>query len=64
LRSGKIFKLCWHNFDYENGTITLKDPKGGKTKNISVNMRNLKILNTLDINTPFIFPEKRSKQRV
>lgn len=37
MRRGEIFKLKWRDIDFENGFITIREPKGGKSQKIPLN---------------------------
>lgn len=37
MRKGELLRLCWNDVDLENGFITIRAPKGGKTTPIPLN---------------------------
>jgi integrase len=37
MRRGELFKLCWHDVDFQRGFIHIRGPKGGKDQTIPLN---------------------------
>lgn len=71
MRRGELFKLQWRHIDFNNGFISLADPKGGKDTHVPINTIALQILEKQQHwmqssrpDSPFVFPGKNDKQRV
>ncbi|MHC1744889.1 MAG: tyrosine-type recombinase/integrase [Syntrophobacteraceae bacterium] len=63
LRRGELFKLTWDDVDFQRGIVTLRDPKGGKTKTIPLSSEALQVLRDVEINSTLVFPGNDGKQR-
>lgn len=63
LRRGEIFKLRWEDVDLTRGLITLRHPKGGKSKTIPISDKAIEVLKGLEKKSEFVFPGKDGKQR-
>ncbi|MBF0495387.1 MAG: tyrosine-type recombinase/integrase [Deltaproteobacteria bacterium] len=48
VRRGELFKLTWADIDFDRYLVTLREPKGGKTETIPVNVEALAAPQQLD----------------
>lgn len=65
MRRGELFKLQWRDIDTENGFITIREPKGGKSQKIPLNDGARAVLNKLHRGkSPYVFAGREGKQRV
>lgn len=65
LRRGELFRLQWHDIDFERGFISLRNPKGGQDQKVPLNDATRGLLTTLqkDGQSPYLFPGRGGKQR-
>jgi len=63
VRRGELFKLTWDAVDFERNMVSLRDPKGGKTTTLPMNLQAMEVLRSLDVTSPFVFPGKDGKKR-
>jgi integrase len=63
LRRGELFKLTWSDVNFEQGRVTIRDPKPGKTQTIPISEEALEVLAELPRTSGFVFPGKDGKQR-
>lgn len=71
MRRGELFKLQWSHIDFQNGFITLVNPKGGKDANVPLNPIARQILQkqqewtkSHQSESPYVFPGRNGGQRV
>lgn len=64
MRRGEMFKLKWDDIKFERGFIHIRDPKGGPDQMIPLNNSARELLESLEINSEFVFPGLRGGQRV
>lgn len=58
-RRGEAFSLTWQNVDIERGTITLVNPKGGRTITIPINNKAIDVLKSITrTDSLYVFPGK------
>jgi integrase len=57
LRRSEQFGLRWADINFDAKTITIPLPKGKKTRRIPLSEEALTILRSLDMLTPFVFPD-------
>jgi integrase len=62
-RLGELITLKWESVDFENGYITLADPKGGKTVTIPVSGEALDVLRLRDRLSEYVFPGEDGGRR-
>jgi integrase len=65
MRRGELFKLHWHDVDFDRGFIHIRNPKGGQDQSIPLNATARQLL--LDhprTDSPFVFPGRGGRQRV
>jgi integrase len=62
-RKGEILRLAWKEVNFEQGLITLKDPKGGKTQTIPISTQALEVLKGLTKSSSYVFPGQQGKQK-
>lgn len=62
-RKGEILRLAWEDVNFEQGMITLRDPKGGKTQTIPISTQALDVLKGLRKSSPHVFPGQEGKQK-
>lgn len=63
LRRGELFRLAWNDVDFERGSVTLRNPKGGKTTTISVSTQALDTIWDLPVTCDLVFPGKGGMTR-
>lgn len=70
MRRGEIFKLQKRDIDFDQGQITLRSPKGGKTVSIPLNQHARGILEQQLVwkheqfpDSPYVFPGKHGAER-
>jgi integrase len=63
MRRGELFKLTSDDINFERGMVTLREPKGGKTRTIPVSPLTLEVLKALEVTSSYIFPGKDGQQR-
>ncbi len=63
MRRGELFRLAWNDVDFERGSVTLRNPKGGKTTTISVSAQALDTIRDLSVTCDLVFPGRKDKQR-
>jgi integrase len=56
LRKGEILRLTWEDVNFEQGMVTLRKPKGGRTLTIPISSQALGVLKVLSPTSPYIFP--------
>jgi len=65
MRRGELFKLRWTDIDTENGFITIREPKGGRSQKIPLNEGARAVLDKLHRGkSPYVFAGREGKQRV
>ena len=66
MRRGALFKLQWHDVNFENGIICLRDAKSGRDEYIPMNETARAILTNQPraSTSMLVFPNKHGKQRV
>ena len=65
MRRSEIFRLRWDDIDFQNGFITIQDPKGGKSQKIPLNTSAREVLdNHQKTKSPYVFPGNNGNQRV
>ena len=62
-RKGEILRLTWEDVNFEQGMITLREPKGGKTQTIPISPQALEVLRGLKKTSPYVFPGQGGKQK-
>jgi integrase len=64
MRRGELFKLQWRDVDLENGFISIREPKGGKSQKIPLNDGAREVLEGIERGKgPFVFPGNLGNQR-
>jgi len=63
LRKGEILRLTWEDVNFEQGMVTLRKPKGGRTTTIPISSQALDVLNGLKPTSPYVFPGPGGKQK-
>ncbi len=63
LRKGEILCLAWEDVNFEQGMVTLREPKGGKTQTVPVSTQALEILKELEPTSPYVFPGQGGGQK-
>ncbi|WP_024334622.1 tyrosine-type recombinase/integrase [Desulfotignum balticum] len=65
MRPSEIFKLEWRDIDFENATITLRDPKGTLDQILPLSGKAIEVLRSVpkEFDTPFVFYSSKGKQR-
>ena len=70
MRKSELLRLEWSDCDFEQGFITLRTPKGGKSEVIPMNTSAREVLKNHPIyrskkgeKSPFVFPGRGGKQR-
>ena len=63
LRRGELIRLAWNDIDFERGSVTLRNPKGGKTTAISVSTQALDTIRGLPVTSELVFPGKGGMTR-
>jgi len=64
MRRGELFRLQWPDIDFDNGFITIREPKGGKTEKIPLNDLARELLKKHPrTDSLFVFPGKGGEQR-
>ena len=56
MRRGEMFRLQWGDVDFERGFILLRDPKGGKSQKIPMNVEARKVLQGAPNVSSYVFP--------
>ena len=65
MRRGELFKLQFRDIDFENGFITIREPKGGKSQKIPINDGTRQVLQSINKGkSPYVFAGRDGKQRV
>lgn len=62
LRRGELFKLKWGDVNFEQGYVTLRDPKGGRKTSIPLSPQALDALKELERTSEYVFPGRGGKQ--
>lgn len=62
-RKGEMLRLTWENVNFEQGMITLREPKGGKTQVVPISPQALEILRGLKKTSAFVFPGQDGQQK-
>ena len=64
MRRGELFKLQWRDIDFENGFISIREPKGGRSQKIPLNNEAQKILESISKGKgSYVFPGNLDNQR-
>jgi len=64
MRRGEIFKLKWHDVDFDRGFIHLVDPKGGPAQKVPLNDAARELLQSHPkTRSQFVFPGRKGRQR-
>lgn len=64
MRRGELFKLQWRDIDFENGFISIREPKGGRSQKIPLNGEARKILENISKRKGrYVFPGNLGNQR-
>ncbi|MFZ5452471.1 MAG: tyrosine-type recombinase/integrase [Thermodesulfobacteriota bacterium] len=63
LRKGEILRLTWEDVNFEQGVVTLRNPKSGKTQLLPINPQALDVLRGLEKTSTFVFPGPGGKQK-
>ncbi|HBZ55685.1 MAG TPA: site-specific integrase [Syntrophobacteraceae bacterium] len=63
IRKSEVFKLDWSDVDFERETVTLRDPKGGKTDTIPVSQEAIAVLKGVTRVSNFVFPGPDGAQK-
>lgn len=65
MRRGELFRLRWHDVDFEKGFLHIRDPKGGVDQKIPLNTLTRDLLeNHPRTDSEYVFPGRRGAQRV
>jgi integrase len=62
-RKGEILRLAWEDVNFEQGMITLREPKGGKTQTVPVSTQALEVLKELEPTSIYVFPGQGGGQK-
>jgi integrase len=64
LRAGEIFSLTWGDVDINNGIITIRDSKSGKTRFAYMTQRVKEMFNSLELGEPsqLVFPDRKGNK--
>jgi integrase len=64
MRRGEIFKLQWRDIDFQNGFISIREPKGGRSQKIPLNDGTRQVLEGIKREKEsFVFPGNLGNQR-
>ncbi|MGC8490187.1 MAG: tyrosine-type recombinase/integrase [Syntrophobacteraceae bacterium] len=63
MRRGELIRLAWNDIDFERGSVTLRNPKGGKTITVSVSTQALDTVRDLPVTSELVFPGKGGMTR-
>lgn len=64
MRRGEIFKLRWDDLDFHKGFIFIREPKGGKSQKIPMNINAKEILQAIpEMDSEYIFPARNGGPR-
>jgi len=65
MRRSELFRLQWHDIDFQRDFITIRDPKGGTNQKIPLNPPARDVLqNQEKTDSPYVFPGKNGNQIV
>jgi len=62
-RKGEILRLTWEDVNFEQGMITLREPKGGRSQTIPISLQALEVLRGLKKTSPYVFVGQEDKQK-
>ncbi len=64
LRAGEIFSLTWGDIDIDNGILTIRDSKSGKTRFAYMTQRVKEMFNSLELGEPsqLVFPDRKGNK--
>jgi len=63
LRRGELLRLQWTDIDFEQGFVTLRNPKGGKSEIIPLNDRAREVLENHPETSKYVFPGRKNRPR-
>lgn len=64
MRRGEMFKLRWSDLDFHRGFIFIREPKGGKSQKIPMNINTKELLQSIPVNnSDYVFPARDSGPR-
>jgi integrase len=65
MRRGELFRLKWHDIDYDRRFINIRNPKGGDDQKIPLNEETITLLSDIQAldNSEYVFPGKNGNQR-
>lgn len=63
MRRSEVFKLKWEDIDFDNGSIHVREPKGGDDQLYPINFKVAKILAEQQVKSEYIFPGKDGRMR-
>ena len=62
-RRGELMRLAWNDIDLERATVTLRNPKSGKTITLAVSTQALDAIRGLPVTSDLVFPGKGGMTR-
>jgi integrase len=63
MRRGELFKLQWHDLDFERGFIHIMEPKGGKSQKIPMNKNAREVFESITRTSEYVFPARNGGPR-